>query len=79
MYSDFTGVLDFFIVPEVWGGQTKQKYRQLVNKFWIEDCLDAGELLPVEYHHVPLYTLLLLLLSSSEEQARQPTLSGSTA
>ena len=54
VYSDFTGVLDFFIVPEVWGGQTKQKYRQLVNKFWIEDCLDAGELLTVEYHHVPL-------------------------
>ena len=52
--SDSKGVIDFLVVPVIWGGQTKQKYRQLVNKFWIEDCLDAGELLTVEYHHVPL-------------------------
>ena len=54
VYSDFTGVLDYFIVPVLWSGQAKQRHHQLVNKHWIDDCLDAGELLPVSYHHLPL-------------------------
>ena len=54
VFSDFTGVLDFLIVPVFWSGQAKQEHNQLVNKHWIDDCLDAGELLPVSYHHLPL-------------------------
>ena len=54
VYSDFTGVLDFLIVPVLWSGEVKQQHHQLVNKHWIDDCLDAGELLPVSYQHRPL-------------------------
>ena len=54
VYSDFTGVLDFLIVPVLWSGRAKQLHHQLVNKHWVDDCLDAGELLPVSYQHVPL-------------------------
>ena len=54
VYSDFTGVLDYFIVPVLWSGQAKQRHHQLVNKHWIDDCLDAGELLAVSYQHIPL-------------------------
>ena len=54
VYSDFTGVLDYFIVPVMWSGQAKQRHHKMVNKHWIDDCLDAGELLPVSYQHVPL-------------------------
>ena len=50
MCSDSKGVIDFLVVPVIWGGQTKQKHRQLVNKLWIE----AAELLPVAFHHVPI-------------------------
>ena len=42
------------MVPEVWAGEAKQEYKELVNRFWIEDCLDAGEVLPISSHHVPL-------------------------
>ena len=54
VYSDFTGVLDYLIVPVHWSGQAKQPHHQMVSKHWIDDCLDAGELLPVSYHHLPL-------------------------
>ena len=54
VYTDFSGVLDYLIVPVTWSGETGQEYEVLVNKNWIEDCLDAGELLPVSYHHLPL-------------------------
>ena len=54
VHSAFSGVLDFLIVPVLWSGRAKQLHHQLVNKHWIEDCLDAGELLPVSYQHVPL-------------------------
>ena len=54
MFSDFTGELDFLIVPVLWSGEAKQQHHQLVNKHWIDDCLDAGELLPVSYQHRPL-------------------------
>ena len=56
MFSDFTGELDFLIVPVLWSGEAKQQHHQLVNKHWIDDCLDAGELLPVSYWHHPLTT-----------------------
>ena len=54
VYSDFTGVLDYLIVPVFWSGEAKQQHHQLVNKHWIDDCLDAGELLGVCYQHIPL-------------------------
>ena len=52
--SDSKGVIDFLVVPVIWGGEAKQKHRQLVNKLWIEDSLDAAEVLPVAFHHVPI-------------------------
>ena len=52
--SDLTGVLDYLIVPVLWSGRPKQQHQHLVNKHWIDDCLDAGELLPVSYQHLPL-------------------------
>ena len=54
VYSDFIGVLDYLIVPVSWSGEAKQEFRHLVNRNWIEDCMDVGELLPVSYHHLPL-------------------------
>ena len=54
VFSDFTGELDFLIVPVLWSGRAKQLHHQLVNKHWIENCLDAGKLLPVSYQHIPL-------------------------
>ena len=54
--TDITVVLDYLIVPVVWDGEAKQEYKQLVNTHWLVDCIDAGELLPVAVHHVPLLT-----------------------
>jgi len=53
VYADFTGVLDYLVVP-VTGGKSKHKFKRIVSSYWLEDCLDAGELLDVQYHHHPL-------------------------
>ena len=53
VYGDFSGVLDFLVVP-VSGGSSKNKYKKLVSSYWLEDCLDAEELLSIKYHHHPL-------------------------
>eukprot|EP00092_Neocalanus_flemingeri_P010154 GFUD01010944.1.p1 GENE.GFUD01010944.1~~GFUD01010944.1.p1 ORF type:complete len:1552 (+),score=561.52 GFUD01010944.1:76-4731(+) len=54
VYTDYTGVLDYLVVP-VSGGTSKHKYKKMVSSYWLEDCLDAGELLDVQYHHHPLH------------------------
>jgi len=53
VYSDFQGVLDYLVVP-VSGGTSKHNYKRMVSSFWLEDCLDAGELLDVQYYHLPI-------------------------
>lgn len=53
VYTDYTGVLDYLVVP-VSGGSSRHKYKRMVSSYWLEDCLDAGELLDVHYHHHPL-------------------------
>jgi len=53
VYADFTGELDYLVVP-VTGGTSKHRFKRVVSSFWLEDCLDAGELLDVQYHHHPL-------------------------
>ena len=58
VYSDHQGKVDYLLVPmEGWEGELRP-HRRLVSDFWLEDCLDAndnaGQLLPVEFHHRPV-------------------------
>ncbi len=59
VFRDFKGILDYLVVPvDVDEGEVVKKSgfkaRQVVTDFWLEDCLDAGALLPVEYFHKPI-------------------------
>ena len=53
VYIDNTGVLDYLVV-RVSEGSISQVQEVKVSCYWLEDCLDAGELLDVQYHHHPL-------------------------
>ena len=53
-YTDYTGVLDYFIVPVDKDMESKHEYKLKVTNNWLDDCLDEGKLLPVQYHHKPI-------------------------
>ena len=54
VYTDFDGVLDYFIVPIDKPVTSKHRIKNIVTSYWLEDCLNAGELLPISYHHKPI-------------------------
>ena len=55
VFSDFDGVLDYLVCPpEGLTNRPKFRYIELVSSIWLEDSLDKGELLDIEYHHRPI-------------------------
>jgi len=58
VYTDFDGILDYLIVPvekiDLSDKYQPYQYKRLVTCHWLDDCLDAGELLPLAYHHNPI-------------------------
>ncbi len=55
VFRDFKGLLDYLVVPMDGAADVAVKSgfraREVVTEYWLEDCLDAGSLLPVEYYH----------------------------
>lgn len=56
VFSDFKGTLDFLVVPPN-GAKSDFKALEIVTSLWLEECLDAGQLLPIEYWHRPIQAL----------------------
>ncbi len=55
VYKDFVGTLDYLIVPVMGTNKTHDfKTKEVVSEYWINDCLDQGSLLEVEYYHRPI-------------------------
>jgi hypothetical protein len=53
VYSDHEGRVDYLILPLAGGPRTLRQHRRLVSELWLEDCLDAGELVEPQYFHRP--------------------------
>lgn len=82
VFSDFGGLLDYLVVPPEGcckpGGAsslklqqcltTSSKKTQVVNSFWLEDCLDSGELIVrPAYFHRPVFDGEVDTLRNMEE------------
>ena len=50
-YTDYDGPLDYFITPPDSKIRPKHECHNIVNGYWLDDCLDDGSLLPVSWHH----------------------------
>lgn len=54
VFPGFQGSLDYLVVPYRGWQVQPVEYSNLVSEMWLEDCLDAWNLLVPSYHHHPI-------------------------
>ena len=56
IFNDFDGIVDYLVVPAEGYSHKPLKYksRNVVSNYWLEDCVEKGELVEFEYYHFPI-------------------------
>ena len=55
--EDYDGILNYLIVPPISDPSLHQHFsaQNIVSNYWLEDCLEQGYELEIQYYHHPIY------------------------